>query len=95
MHADAVAAVVLVDREAVQETIRAWHIRTRLYTPRTNGKAERFIQTMLREWAYGRPYTSSAQRRWALPSWLRRCNERRPHGGIGDVAPITRLRSAA
>jgi transposase InsO family protein len=75
--------------------IRVRHIRTRPYTPRTNGKAERFIQTMLREWAYGRPFASSYRRRTALPAWLRRYNERRPHAGIGGAAPITRLRSAA
>jgi transposase InsO family protein len=75
--------------------MRARHIRTRPYTPRTNGKAERFIQTLLREWAYVRPYQNSYQRRQALPAWLRRYNERRPHAGIGGAAPITRLRSAA
>jgi transposase InsO family protein len=71
------------------------HLRTRPYTPRTNGKAERFIQTMLREWAYVRPYTSSARRRVALAPWLRRYNERRPHGAIGGAPPITRLKEAA
>jgi transposase InsO family protein len=71
------------------------HLRTRPYTPRTNGKAERFIQTMLREWAYGRPFTSSYRRRAALPGWLRRYNERRPHAALGGAAPVTRLRSAA
>jgi len=75
--------------------IRARHLRTRPFTPRTNGKAERFIQTMLREWAYGRPFTSSYRRQAALPAWLRRYNERRPHAGLGGAAPITRLRSAA
>ena len=71
------------------------HSRTKPYTPRTNGKAERFIQTMLREWAYARPYLSSAKRRVALLPWLRRYNERRPHGGIGGAPPITRLKEAA
>jgi len=75
--------------------MRARHIRTRPYTPRTNGKAERFIQTLLREWAYVRPYQNSYRRKQALPAWLRRYNERRPHAGIGGAAPITRLRSAA
>jgi transposase InsO family protein len=74
--------------------IRVRHLRTRPYTPRTNGKAERFIQTMLREWAYARPFASSYRRRAALPAWLRRYNERRPHAGIGGASPITRLRSA-
>jgi transposase InsO family protein len=75
--------------------MRMRHSRTKPYTPRTNGKAERFIQTMLREWAYVRPYTSSARRRVALVPWLRRYNERRPHGGIGGAPPITRLQEAA
>jgi transposase InsO family protein len=83
------------DFAAAVAEIRARHLRTRPYTPRTNGKAERFIQTMLREWAYGRPFASSYRRRAALPAWLRRYNERRPHAGLGGAAPITRLRSAA
>ena len=84
-----------LDFAAAVAAIRAKHIRTRPYTPRTNGKAERFIQTMLREWAYVRPYTSSASRRVALAPWLRRYNERRPHGGIGGTPPIARLLEAA
>ena len=83
------------DFAAAVAEIRTRHLRTRPYTPRTNGKAERFIQTLLREWAYGRPFTSSYRRRAALPAGLRRYNERRPHAGIGGAAPITRLRSAA
>lgn len=75
--------------------LRLKHVRTKPYTPRTNGKAERFIQTMLREWAYARPFTSSARRRAALSPWVRRYNERRPHGGIGGAPPITRLTEAA
>ncbi len=86
---------VAKDFAAAVAAIRAKHIRTRPYTPRTNGKAERFIQTMLREWAYVRPYTSSTRRRVALAPWLRRYNERRPHGGIGGAPPITRLQEAA
>jgi transposase InsO family protein len=86
--------VSLVFAAAIVE-IQARHLRTRPYTPRTNGKAERFIQTLMREWAYARPFTSSYRRRSALPPWLRRYNERRPHAGIGGAAPITRLRSAA
>lgn len=84
----------LAFRGAVAQ-LRLKHIRTKPYTPRTNGKAERFIQTMLREWAYARPYTTSGRRRLALAPWLRRYNERRPHGGIGGAPPITRLKEAA
>ncbi len=83
------------DFAAAIAEIRTRHLRTRPYTPRTNGKAERFIQTMLREWAYVRPFASSYRRRAALPAWLWRYNQRRPHAGIGGAAPITRLRSAA
>jgi transposase InsO family protein len=67
------------------------HIRTRPYTPKTNGKAERFIQTSLREWAYARAYDTSRQRAAELPYWMHRYNWHRPHGSIGSVPPITRL----
>ena len=67
------------------------HLRTRAYTPRTNGKAERFIQTLLREWAYCRPYRSSARRRHALDPWLRYYNRRRPHMSLDYLPPISRL----
>ena len=67
------------------------HSRTRPYTPRTNGKAERFIQTIQREWAYIRPYRSSVDRRRALPHWIRRYNEDRPHKSLGGRPPISRL----
>jgi transposase InsO family protein len=67
------------------------HIRTKPYTPKTNGKAERFIQTALREWAYAKAYHSSDQRTAELPYWLHRYNWHRPHGGIGDKTPISRL----
>lgn len=81
-------------REACEQ-LGARHIRTRPYTPRTNGKAERFIQTLLREWAYARPYRTSAWRSRALEPWLRYYNQRRPHSALQDQAPITRLREVA
>ena len=71
------------------------HLRTRAYTPRTNGKAERFIQTLQREWAYARPYHSSQERRAALRPWLRYYNEQRPHTSLNYEAPSSRLGSAA
>jgi len=70
------------------------HRRTRPYTPRTNGKAERFIQTLRRECAYAIAFTSSAQRRIALAGWLRHYNEGRIHGAL-KTTPLVRLRRAA
>ena len=67
------------------------HIRTKPYTPKTNGKAERFIQTCLREWAYAQAYHHSRQRTEQLPYWLHRYNWHRPHAGIDDKTPISRL----
>ena len=67
------------------------HIRTRPYTPKTNGKAERFIQTALREWAYAQAYPSSDRRAAELPAWLHRYNWHRPHGGLNSATPISRL----
>ena len=67
------------------------HIRTRPYTPRTNGKAERFIQTALREWAYARAYDTSRQRAAELPYWIHRYNWHRPHASIGSLPPISTL----
>jgi transposase InsO family protein len=67
------------------------HLRTRPYTPRTNGKAERFIQTALREWAYARPFASSGERSQAIVPWLHYYNHHRPHAGIYAVTPAARL----
>ena len=67
------------------------HIFTKPYTPKTNGKAERFIQTSLREWAYARAYNTSLERTAELPRWLHRYNWHRPHGSIGSNPPISRL----
>jgi transposase InsO family protein len=70
------------------------HLRTRPYTPRTNGTAERFIQTLLREWAYTVPYPSSQRRTRQLASFLRYDNRRRPHASLDYHAPWSRLPSA-
>ncbi len=67
------------------------HIRTRPYTPKTNGKAVRFIQTALREWAYARPYPSSEIRKAHLPNWTHMYNWHRPHSGLKSKTPISRL----
>jgi transposase InsO family protein len=78
-------------RDAVA-ALGARHIRTRPYTPRTNGKAERFIQTMLRLWAYVRPYNSSDERAAALAPWLVWYNRQRPHGSLQDRSPVETLK---
>ncbi len=70
---------------------RARHIRTRPYTPKTNGKAERFVQTLLREWAYAMPYPSSADRAADLPRFIAYYNQVRPHGSLGRQPPVSRL----
>ena len=67
------------------------HVLTRPYTPRTNGKAERFIQTSLREWAYARAYQSSAERSHAMQPWIADYNAIRPHSALGGKPPATRL----
>jgi transposase InsO family protein len=77
---------------------RRWTVRqrfTRPYRPQTNGKAERFIQTLLREWAYRRPYRSSARRTTALKPYLRFYNHRRPHASLGRRSPWMRFQEAA
>lgn len=73
------------------EQLGITHKFTRAYRPQTNGKAERFIQSALREWAYGWTYQNSEQRRQALNSWQHHYNWHRPHHGIGRVAPMSRL----
>ncbi len=74
------------------ERLRLVHKRTRPYRPRTNGKAERFIQTLIREWAYGAAYLTSEVRARVLPRWLRYYNQRRPHGSLDGLPPFSRLR---
>ncbi len=71
------------------------HLRTRPYRPQTNGKIERFHQTMGREWAYGMTYASARARAraLALPYWMSHYNESRPHSALAGKAPITRVRS--
>lgn len=69
------------------------HLRTRPYRPCTNGKAERFIQTLLREWAYVRPYRTSGLRARALSLFLAYYNRERPHGSLGGRSPISRIKS--
>ena len=71
------------------------HLRTRPYRPRTNGKAERFIRTLIAGWAYGAIYGSSQERTQALDGWLWTYNHRRPHGSLSHQPPITRLNNLA
>ena len=68
------------------------HLRTRPYTPRTNGKVERYQQTLQREWAYALEYASSQARRTSLSHWVNHYNERRSHSALGNRPPITRVR---
>ena len=80
--------------DSFRATCRAFavrHRRTRPYTPRTNGKAERFIQTALREWAYARPYYTSTDRARLMPGWLEHYNCARPHGSLGGQPPMSRF----
>jgi transposase InsO family protein len=71
------------------------HKRTRAYRPQTNGKAERFIQSALREWAYGIAYNHSSERTAMLAKWLHHYNWHRPHAGIGGCPPMSRLPASA
>jgi transposase InsO family protein len=72
-------------------TLRIRHLRTRPYRPQTNGKAERFIRTMLSGWAYGAIYGTSDERRQALAGWLNFYNRHRPHGSLSHQPPLQRL----
>lgn len=77
--------------QAACQRYRIRHVTIRPYRPQTNGKAERFIQTLLREWAYVRAYSSSRRRTEALPRWLQYYNLRRPHGSLNHRPPIYRI----
>jgi transposase InsO family protein len=98
-HGITVERVMTDNGSAYRSTIHAFacrsmglrHLRTRPYRPRTNGKAERFIRTMLGGWAYGAIYGSSAERTGALDGWLWIYNHRRPHGSLSHKTPIARL----
>jgi transposase InsO family protein len=76
---------------SVLDELGARHIRTPPYTPRWNGKVERFIQTLDDEWAHGRVWPNSSRRDRGLASWLRFYNRRRPHTSLGDRPPISRV----
>lgn len=88
------AAYVSFAHAAACRLLGLRHIRTRPYRPRTNGKAERFIRTMLNECLYAAVYQNSDQRERALHAWVERYNERRPHGSLERQAPMTRLRQS-
>lgn len=85
------SAYVSVVHALACKTLGIKHLRTRPYRPRTNGKAERFIRTMLGGWAYGAIYGNSTERRHALPGWLDFYNRQRPHGSLGHQPPLQRL----
>jgi transposase InsO family protein len=76
---------------AALDAIGARHKRTRPYRPQTNGKAERFIQTLLREWAYGQPYRTNGERLDRLPGWVREYNTERTHTSLGGITPMEAL----
>jgi transposase InsO family protein len=98
-HGITVERLITEDGAAYRSTVHAIacralairHLRTRPYRPQTNGKAERFIRTMLAGWAYGALYRNSTERTAALDGWLDYYNHRRRHAAIGRQAPITRL----
>ena len=95
---------MLIDRgscftaDAFERACRALgveHRQTKPYTPRTNGKAERFIRTMLREWAYAIPFRNADSRAADLPRWLAWYNHQRPHAALGGSPPVSRLPAPA
>ena len=88
-------AFAYVHNKTLKALLRAraiTHLRTRPYTPRTNGKVERYQQTLQREWAYALEYASSQARRASLPHWVRHYNERRTHSALDNRPPLTRVR---
>jgi transposase InsO family protein len=87
-YADSKAFRTLCEDEGVRQSF------TRPYTPRTNGKAERFIQTLKRRWAYRHPYRTSAIRATSLRPWITHYNHQRPHRSLGKRTPMDRLREA-
>ena len=98
-HGITVERVMTDNGSAYRSTVHAFacralrirHLRTRPYRPRTNGKAERFIRTLIAGWAYGAIYGSSRERTAALDGWLWTYNDRRPHGALSHKPPIARL----
>jgi len=87
-------AFTYVKNRSLRELLAAHgirHLTTQPYRPRTNGKVERFHQTMGREWAHGRSYPTSQARASLLRDWLEHYNHRRPHSAIGNRPPITRV----
>jgi leucine-zipper of insertion element IS481/Integrase core domain len=90
-------AFVYIHNKALRELLyrrQVGHLRTRPYTPRTNGKVERYQQTLQREWAYALQYASSDARRASLPHWINHYNERHTHSALGNHPPIARVRDA-
>jgi transposase InsO family protein len=88
-------AFTYVHNRSLQQLLAARaidHLRTRPHTPRTNGKVERYQQTLQREWAYALAYASSDARRASLPHWVRHYNERRTHSALGNRPPLHRVR---
>jgi transposase InsO family protein len=85
------AAYVSLAHAIACRTLGLRHLRTRPRRPQTNGKAERFIRTLLDGWAYARVYGSSAERATALAAWLDFYNHRRPHGALGRHPPASRI----